>query len=176
MDSLSYCHCCFLKKWMWFPICCHCPFSKGSGCCFSRVITAHLISSGCISGCFACSLWKSNGCSLPCAATAYLVSSGWISINVVLQFSKAVDMAFHMLLLPSLKNQWICFSMCCHCTLSKEWMIFHIVPLLCIKQCMRFSACCHYSFLTISGLNFPWAVTTISLNWIGFSTCCQCFH
>ena len=96
---------------------------------------------------------------------------------------------FYMLSLPSLKKQWIWFSAYFHSTLNKQWKMFHMLSLLCTKQCMGFSTCCHCSLSNISRCSFSCAVKAhlvrsgwISIcchccftkQWMWFSTCCQC--
>ena len=88
-----------------------------------------------------------------------------------------------MLSLPSLKKQWIWFSACFHSTLNKQWKVFPMFSLLCTKQYMGFSTCCHCSLSNISGCSFsctfkahlvgtgwiPYVVTAVSLSsWYGF--------
>ena len=87
----------------------------------------------------------------PCVVTAHSISSGWISICCHCCFtmhcmwfstcchsplSKSNGFCFpcvviaHMLSLLSFKNQWMQFSLCCHCILSRQWMVFHMSSLL----------------------------------------------
>ena len=64
-----------------------------------------------------------------------------------LLFHYAVDVIFHILSMPFLKKQWVWFSVCCHCSLSK-----------------------------ISGCSFPCAVTAYLVSNEWFSICCPCCY
>ena len=73
-----------------------------------------------------------------------------------------------MLWLSSLKKQWIWFSACFHSTLNKQWKVFHMLSLLCTKQCMGFSTCCHCSLSSISGCSFSCTFKAHLLSMDGF--------
>ena len=88
-----------------------------------------------------------------------------------------------------LSKKWIWVSVCFHSTLNKQWKVFHMLSLLCTKQCMGFSTCCHCSLSNISGCSFScvFKAHLVSSGWISicchccftkqwmwFSTCCHC--
>ena len=79
-----------------------------------------------------------------------------------------------MVSLPSLKKQRIWFSVCFHSTLNKQWKVLHMLSLLCAKQCMGYSTCCHCSLSNISGCSSSCALKAhlLSTGWI--SICCHC--
>ena len=89
-----------------------------------------------------------------------------------LLFHHAVNLILHMLLLLSLKEQWMLFHMCCHRTFSKHWMDFHMLSLLfqfAVDVVFHMLSICPLS--KISGFCFLYVVSThlISSGW--FSIC-----
>ena len=79
--------------------------------------------------------------------------------------------------------------MCFHSTLNKQWKVFHMFSLLCTKQYIGFSTCCHCSLSNINGCSFSCAFKAHLLStgwisicyyccftkqWMWFSTCCHC--
>ena len=96
-------------------------------------------------------------------------------------------MIFHKLPLFSFYEQWMLFSMCCHITFNRQWMISICCHCCFTKQWMWFSTCCHYplskkwiwvSVCFHSTLNKQWKVFhMLSLlctkQCMGFSTCCH---
>ena len=76
--------------------------------------------------------------------------------------------------LPSLKNQWILFSVCCQHTLNKQWMVFNMLPLLWKKQFKWFSTCYHCSPSKKNGFSFPCVLKTLLISSGWTSICCHC--
>ena len=118
------------EQCMGFSTCCHCSLSNISGCSFSCVFKAHLVSSGWISICCHCCftkqwMWFSTCCHCPLSKssgfgflfvfTADLISSEWFSI---------------MFSLLSFKNPWAQFFLFCQGIFSKKWMDFPMLSLL----------------------------------------------
>ena len=89
-----------------------------------------------------------------------------------LLFHLAVDMIFHKLPLFPFKEQWMLFSMCCHITFNRQWMISICCHCCFTKQWMWFSTCCHYPLSKSSGFGFPHIVTALSQKAVdGFPSC-----
>ena len=126
------------------------------------------------STCCHCSLWKINGCCFPCVVTSHLISSAWISM-LSLMFNYTVDVVFHMLSLPSLKNQWMEFSLCCQAIFSKQWMWFFTS---CHCSLSKNNRCCFpcivTSHLRESGWISIFCHCCFTKQWMWFSTCCHC--
>ena len=102
----------------WIPICCYWSLPKSCGCCFQYVVTAHLISIGCVSinvvnavslnsGCgfSRCFHFQWIWCSRYCNCT---FNKKWVDFHFIsLLFYEALFVIFHMFLLFSFKKQWM---------------------------------------------------------------------
>ena len=92
-----------------------------------------------------------------------------------------------MLSVLSLKK--VGLALCVFSQHNKQWKAFHMLLLLCTKQCMGFSTCCHCSLSNISRCSFSCAVKahlvssgwisicchcSFTKQWMWFSTCCHC--